>query len=144
MPYISNKLRPYKQITRLNKYHNCLIEGDIVELQYLGIWFDQINDIAPTKLEFYNGKCKTYYTDLNIIKIINNESLNKTYDDDNSYLLYYDDPYVNNFKNLIKQTQNKQSLVNRYILDWKFNKNLIRSLMENKSEYIELNYYIYF
>ena len=140
----NKKIRCCKQITRLNKYHNCLIENDIVEIQMLHIWFDQIYDIVPTRLEFYDGKYKTYYTDLNIIKIVDDIKLNKTYDSDGSYLLYYEDPYVKNFKNLIRNTKTLKSLVGKYIIDWKNNKKLISDLIANKSEYIELNYYIYF
>lgn len=144
MLHTSKKLRHLKQITKLNRFHNCLIDGDIVELQSLSIWFDQINDIIPTKLEFYDGKVKSSYTDLNIIKIVDNEDLNKTYDSDNAFLLHYEDPYVKKFRNLIKNTKTLKSLVDRYIIDWSFNNSLINKLKIANSEYIELNYYIYF
>lgn len=142
MLHTSDRIRCYKQITKLNTFHNCLIEKDIVELYSLGIWFDQIYDIVPTKLEFYNGKCKTYYTDLNIIKIVNDESLDKVYDSDNVYQIYYKN--ASKYRNLLNRSKSLKSLVGKYILDWHFNKKLIRSLKSNKSEYIELNYYIYF
>ena len=145
MQLVNNKkVKCCKQITRLNRYHNCLIDNDIVEIQALNIWFDQIHEIVPTKLEFYDGKYRTYYTDLNIIKIVDDIKLNKTYDLDGTYLLYYDDPYVKNFRNLSKRTKNTKYLVGKYILDWKNNSKLISQLSASGSEYIELNYYIYF
>ena len=174
MPYVSNKLRCYKQITKLNNYNNCLIEGDIVEIQSLGIRFDNIYDIIPTTLEFYDGKYRISYSDLSIVKIVDDESLNRTYDSDNVYLLYYEDEYVKGYRNLVRKrksfkslvdtddiyyyeyeytkgyrnlvgkTESFKSLVGRYILDWKNNNKLITDLKIHKSKYIELNYYIYF
>jgi len=138
----SKSTRIYRQKTRLNRFSNCLIEGDIVDINSIIIAFDNCYNIVPTTLEFYDGKYTLTYTDVMFVKIVDNIELNKTYDSNNIYLLYYNDDYVlNNYKNLIKNTQSTKDLVGKYIIDWKYNKDLIDNL--DKSEFIELNYCIY-
>lgn len=142
---LSNKsIRCFKQVTKLNRFGNCMLEGNISNINSLSISFDECVSVVPSKLEFYDGKCVATYTDVKLVKIIDDSKLNNTYDSENVLLLYYNDPYVlNNYRNLIKSSKTTKSLVGRYIVDWKFNNRLINELIRNNSIYIELNYYAY-
>ena len=134
----------YKQKTKLNRFCNCLIEGDIVDISSISICFDEYYNIIPSLLEFYDGRYTTTYSDVKIVRIVDNPNLNRTYDYKNVLLLYYNDEYVRqNYKNLIKSSQSLKSLVGKYIIDWKYNKNLNNELDRIGSSFIELNYYVY-
>ena len=134
----------YRQTEKINNFCNCLIEKDIVDINSLNITFDNCYNVVPSKLDFYDGKYVTTYTDLRLVKIVDDVDLNDTYDTDNVLLLYYNGDYVKkNYKNLINIKQSLKSLVGKYIIDWKYNNMLRNVLSEMSAEYIQLIYCIY-
>ena len=63
---LSNKsIRCFKQVTKLNRFCNCLLEGNIANLNTLSINFDECVSIVPSKLEFYDGNMLQHIQMLN-------------------------------------------------------------------------------
>lgn len=138
----SNTVRTYKQQNKLNRYHNCRIDGDICDIDSLFFWFDQIDSIVPAKVEFFDGKKVSNYNEIFVTKIVSDPKLDCTYEDE-VILRYYNSDYVrNHFRNLLGNTESFKSLVGKYIIDWSNNIKLINMLKNNSSEYIELNYFV--
>jgi hypothetical protein len=82
--------KSHKQISKIQKLSNCLLDTIPIHANSVCFWFDKSCDVIPSTYNVGGDNNKDYY----IVLVTDNKKLNRTYDSNGFYYLYYKDNYI--------------------------------------------------
>jgi hypothetical protein len=128
--------KSHKQISKIQKLSNCLLDTIPIHANSVCFWFDKSCDVIPSTYNVGGDNNKDYY----IVLVTDNKKLNRTYDSNGFYYLYYKDNYIRcHYKSYY--SNDPSELIGKYILDWNCNLYAKDVIQNSNSEYIHINYY---